>query len=124
MDVRTLIRAFAAARVCLGLALFAAPRTAARLWLGDDQRRSGTVLARGLGARDLAIGVGMWVALDDDRDPSPWLDAGVIADTADATAALAARHSMPTANALGTAVVASAGAIGGLLLKRALTAGR
>jgi hypothetical protein len=121
MDARLLTRLLACGRIGIGLALFAAPRTAARLWLGDEGSAAAGVLARGLGARDLAIGIGTLVALDgEDHHVDPWLDAAVAADTADATATLLARRELDTRVVVGTMAVALGAAASGLALKRAL----
>lgn len=122
MDARLLTRLLACGRIGIGLALFAAPRTAARLWLGDDVSPRTGLLARGLGARDLVIGVGQLVTLDDDRDVDPWLDAGIAADTADTAAVLLARRDLETRTVVGTSVVALGAAAAGLALKQALRA--
>lgn len=120
MDARLLARLLACGRVGIGLGLFAAPRTAARLWLGEDVGPRAAVLARGLGVRDLAIGVGQLVTLDEMDDPAPWLDAGIAADAADATAALLARRDLPPSAMMATVAVAAGAALTGLALKRAL----
>lgn len=122
VDTRLLTRLFASGRIGLGLALFAAPRTAARLWLGHEVSAAGGLLARGLGARDLAIGVGQLVALDDHRDVDTWLDAAIAADAADAAAAVLARDELDARVVAGTVVVALGAAAAGLALKRALAA--
>ncbi len=120
MDARLLIRLLACGRIGIGLALFAAPRTAARLWLGHEVSAGAGLLARGLGARDLAIGVGTLVALDGERDVDPWLDAAAAADTADATAALLARDDLDRQVVLGTTAVALGSAVVGMVLKSRL----
>lgn len=123
MDARLLTRLLACGRIGIGLALFAAPRTAARLWLGHEVSSSTGLLARGLGARDLAIGVGQLTTLDDDRDVGPWLDAGAVADLADTTAVVLARRDLAPRTVAGTVVVAAGAAGAGLALKRALRQG-
>lgn len=120
MDPRLLIRLLACGRIGLGVALFAAPRTAARLWLGRDVSPAAGVLARGLGARDLALGIGMLVTVDDGNDVDPWMDAGVVADTADAAAVLMAREHLEPRVVAGTMTVALGAAAAGLALKKAL----
>lgn len=120
MDARLLTRLLACGRIGIGLSLFAAPRTAARLWLGHEVSPEAGLLARGLGARDLALGVGMLVALDGDRDVDPWIDAAAAADTADATAAFLAREDLDTRVVAGTMAVALASAVAGVVLKNRL----
>lgn len=124
METRTLARLLACARIGIGAALFAAPQTAARLWLGQPVTPGGALLARGLGARDLALGVGQLVALDDDGDAGPWLDAGVAADTADALGVMLARRDLPARTVAGTAAVALGAAVTGLALRQRLLTGR
>lgn len=121
MDARLLTRLLACGRIGIGAALFAAPRTAARLWLGGDVSAGTALLARGLGARDLAIGVGQLVTLENGDDVRPWIEAGVAADTADATAALLGRRELETRTVLGTATIALGGAAAGLALRQALS---
>lgn len=123
MDARLLTRLLACGRIGIGLALFAAPRTAARLWLGHEISPGAGILARGLGARDLAIGVGTLVTLDGDGDVEPWMDAAAAADTADAAAALLTRQDVDGKVVAGTAVVALGSALAGMALKRRLRAG-
>lgn len=103
MDTRLLARGMAAVRIGIGVALFAAPKTASRLWLGDEDLPGGApLLARGLGARELALGTGQLVALDDGGDPAPWLDAGIASDTADAVGAVLSRRELSTRTLVGT----------------------
>jgi hypothetical protein len=121
LDARLIARILASGRIGLGVGLFAAPRTAARLWLGQDDPGASTLLARGLGARDIAIGVGQLVALDD-GDPGPWIDAGVAADAGDTAAGILGRRHVSPRSSLGTVAVAGGSALLGLWLKRALDA--
>jgi hypothetical protein len=90
VDPRLIARMLAGARIALGLALFLAPSRTGRGWLGAGQVTPGTsVVVRGVGARDVALGVGTMVALRDDdrpRDAHRWLEASIVADLADATA--------------------------------------
>ena len=96
MNVTLPTRLLAGSRVAIGLALFLAPATTGRAWLGDVVDDAGAKMAvRGLGARDLTIGVATLAALDDDRPPLRWLEAGIVADLADAAAALLARGDRP-----------------------------
>lgn len=75
-------------RAATGVVLLAAPGRAGERWVGDDGTRVAT-LVRGIGGRDLVLGVGLCAALVGDRDPRPWLLASVGGDVADAAAALA-----------------------------------
>jgi hypothetical protein len=88
MDQAIIVRGLAGGRVGFGVVLTAAPLRLTRTWLGDDAERTGAqILARSLGARDLALGLG---ALASDRDHvERWVLAGLVADAADLAATLA-----------------------------------
>lgn len=118
MEARTLARLVAGARTAIGIALFVAPATAGRGWIGRSVEDAGTRMAvRGLGARDVAIGVGMLAALEGDGSPDRWLEAGAVADLADAASAVLARDERPSSTVLGTVAVAGGAAALALWLR-------
>jgi hypothetical protein len=92
VDVTLAARALAIGRIALGLGLFLAPRRLTRTWLGDEaEGRFVPAVVRGVGARDVAIGVGTLVALrDDDLTPEAdrWLEAAIVGDLGDAVGTL------------------------------------
>lgn len=92
MDATLAARALATGRIAIGLALFIAPRRATRGWLGADaDGRFVPAVVRGIGARDVAIGVGMLTALQDSvpsDDAARWLEAGIVGDLGDAVGTL------------------------------------
>lgn len=108
-------RALAAGRIAVGAVLVAVPHASTRAWLGeadaDDTGRA--VAVRGLGARDILLGVGALVALrpgGSRREAARWIEAGVVADLADAGATIVAGVSEPgRAASLGMALGAAAG---------------
>jgi hypothetical protein len=55
------------------------------------------VLARAFGARDLAIGLGVVIALDRGTPVRGWIEAGALADAIDTAASLLAGGSIPAA---------------------------
>lgn len=118
MDVHLAARFLAATRIALGLALFIAPRQVARGWIGRDADGRGTSAAvRGLGARDVALGVGMLAAIrpgDDRRDLHRWVEAGIVADLADGAATVLAGRP-DRQRVLVVAMAASGAAFGGWL---------
>jgi hypothetical protein len=113
MELSTIARAAAAARVAIGVALLAAPGPAAKRWLGDVSERPGAQFAiSGLGGRDLALGLGtLWALGGRKRSPRPWLVASGGADTADFVAALRSREGLSSAAVVATAAVAGGSAV-------------
>lgn len=112
--VRLLARGLAGGRIAIGAALVALPDATARRWLGGagegDPGRQ--VAIRGLGARDVVLGVGTLVALRDGgdvRSAARWLEAGVVADLADAAStAIAEDLDVPRAPTVALALGAAA----------------
>src|SRR4051794_41576924 len=94
-------------RILIGAVLIVAPGAAGRRWIGDpatDPRVK--VAVRGLGARDLAFGLGALRALDRGEPARTWVQLAAVGDSVDAVSGvLAARHLGPV-RAIGT--VASA----------------
>jgi hypothetical protein len=107
MDTRTLTRLHGLARVGVGAALIAAPRAVTAPWLGRAARKPATqVPVRAMGARDLAIGLGLAYAAGQGQGARPWLWAGIIADAADFAATLRARDDLPALGVAGIAAMA------------------
>jgi hypothetical protein len=99
----------AAGRIGVGLALIVSPGRVTARWLGGDAGRAGTqAVARGLGARDLALGVGALTVPESQL--RPWVAAGIVADTADLVATVAAGDALPLAGRVLAGALASAGA--------------
>jgi len=84
-------------RVGLGVGAIAAPTLVARPWIGGDATSSGgRVLARTMGGRDLALGIGTLRALSvSDGEARPWVALGGMADAVDALATVVAFGSLP-----------------------------
>ena len=107
MDTRTLTRLHGLARVGVGAALIAAPRAVTAPWLGRAARKPATqVPVRAMGARDLAIGLGLAYAAGQGYGARPWLWAGIISDAADFAATLRARDDLPALGVAGIAAMA------------------
>ena len=82
-----------------------APGTAARVWLGEsapDGRMK--VAVRGLGARDLALGVGPLRALERGDSVQGWVLAAAIGDLADGVSGVLGAKRLGASRALGTIV--------------------
>jgi hypothetical protein len=107
--------------MAFGLAALLAPGAAARVMFGRRADTSGTRLfARMLGGRDLALGLGVVIALDRGAPVRGWLEAGALADGVDLTSALLGRDDLSATTAVGTVGIAGAAAAAGLLLAREL----
>lgn len=112
--------AVAAGRVALGLTALALPAVPARPWVGATAADPGAaLLARALGARDVALGTGALAALRGRpglaESAWAWVAMGALADALDSTVTIAAWHRLPRAGrwlvsaAAGGAAVAGAG---------------
>jgi hypothetical protein len=120
MNPRDLALSQARGRIAVGAALVLAPGLA-RLWIGADaQRRPVKLLTRALGVRDLALGLGVVIALDRGAPVRGWLEAGALADVVDLGATLIAGDSIPDDARRAVGVVAAGSAAMAALLARAL----
>lgn len=115
MNPRRITALVALGRTAIGAALLTAPQRSGNGWLGDvaDDPRAQAAL-RGLGARDLAIGVGTLLSLTRGRRPDRWIEAGIIADGADTFAAVVARDHLVRTSLVSTVAVAGGAALLGL----------
>ena len=113
-------RTFAANRTVLGVALVVAPGVAARAWVGGAAGRAGAqVVARGLGARDIAIGLGTILALERGGRARPWAAAALISDAVDLAATAIAAPELPRpARLFGLAMTGGSTALGAWLTGR------
>ena len=104
-------------RIAVGAAFVLLPGLAGRMWIGPEAgRRPVKVLARAFGARDLAIGLGVVIALDRGAPVRGWIEAGALSDALDAVATLLAGRSIhPALRWPALAVGASSAAIGASL---------
>jgi len=113
MDVGRLARGQAVNRVLMGTGLLVAPHVVGRVWAGplagDDRAR---VLARALGARDLALGAAGLLAVRDGDEA--WtrraFDFQAFADAVDLVAILGAGRALPLPNRVLGAVMAGGSA--------------
>jgi hypothetical protein len=121
VEARDLALSHARGRMVVGAALVLAPGLAGRLWIGDDARRPAVkVFARALGVRDLALGLGVVIALDRGAPVRGWLEAGALADLVDLAATLCAGDAIPKQARRSVVVVAAGSAAIAGLLARAL----
>jgi hypothetical protein len=98
--LRLAAQAIAWGRVAIGTTALVAPRVVAGPWVGDatDSANATSIrlLARTLGGRDLALGVGALRALSrSDDEARPWVALGGVSDAVDALATVAAFSRLP-----------------------------
>ena len=122
--LRNQIKTFAMGRVGIGVLALALPRLFLRSWLGKGNNTPATrMLARMVGARDVALGMGAVFALNHDAPVRGWLEAATVADTGDFVATVIAFKRLPRFAALGTALASVGGAAYGRKLVSALPTG-
>jgi len=117
MDLRVPAIVLAAGRVAFGTGLAVAPGPFAGVWIGRRARDPRTqIMCRGLGARDLVLGVGGLLSLhrDDLGRPRWWFAAQAITDGTDLLATLAARSALEPVRRRIIALVAAGSAVIGL----------
>ena len=113
MEARDLAVGLAGGRIAIGVVSVLVPGVVGRALMGPDgDSRAARLLLRVVGARDLALGVGVVAALGRDAPVRGWLQASAVADGLDAAGSLLARnHLRPT-----VVPAAAAAATGGALL--------
>jgi len=101
-------------RIGIGCTALVAPTFMTRPWIGDGAgTRDARLLARAMGGRDLALGLGTLRALGTDpAEARPWVALAGMADALDATVTVLAFHRLPRvtrwgilASTVGAAVV-------------------
>lgn len=106
----------AAGRVAIGAVALVAPPLVARPWVGEaGGTTEGRLLARTLGGRDLALGLGALAALngqDAAGSAVTWVGLAAVADACDTVATAVAWRKLPATKWLVAATAAGAAAIG------------
>jgi hypothetical protein len=121
VDAHDLAKSNAIGRIVVGAALVAAPAVAARAWIGDEAESPGAkVLARALGVRDLALGLGVLLAMKNDAPVRGWLEGAALADVVDLGATAAAGPGIPQASRAGVMAVAAVSAVQCALTARSI----
>jgi hypothetical protein len=121
MDERTMAAVLARGRIAIGVVSLLAPGLVARTMTGGDGSRGGTSLFAGMvGARDVALGLGLQRALDHGAPVRSWLEASALVDGIDAAACLLARHHIRTIVLPGAVGLAATGALLSAWLSRQL----
>jgi len=95
-------------RFLFGVAFLAEPKLMERAWIGKQARLPGAqLLARAVGARDSALGLGGLQALTrNDSSARPWLAAAAVCDAVDFGATWAAGRAIPSQARTGVLAIA------------------
>ena len=97
IEDREVARLLGLGRTVLGITMVLAPRKSVHGYVGrGDATSAAPMLMRAVGARDIALGTGILVALENDGDVARWLEAGAIADAGDFLSTLANFRELPT----------------------------
>ncbi len=76
-------------RMAFGVAGFLAPRALGRAWVGPEgASRPVNMIIRAFAIRDLALGLGAYLAVTRDAPVRGWIEAGMLCDSGDAIATL------------------------------------
>src|SRR3954453_4514270 len=97
VQARQLAETVAWGRIAIGITALVAPTVPLGPWVGRDvawQPRA-KLLARSLGARDLALGVGVILALKKDAPVRGWIEGFGVADADDVLSTLLAFGKLP-----------------------------
>ena len=120
MDDATVALALARARIAIGVAAVVAPGLSSRILSGRKASGIEPLLARMLGARDLALGLGAVIALDRGAPVRGWIEGAAVSDTLDAVASLLAKKRMSPGAFRATLLLAGGSAAAGAYLARRL----
>ena len=121
MELRHLALSNGIGRIALGAGLMLTPGLAGRNWVGDDADSTGAkVFASALGARDVALGLGVVLALKNDAPVRGWLEGAALADAVDFAATALAGDDIPQASRWGIMALAGASAVGCMLVARSI----
>jgi hypothetical protein len=121
MEPRDIAVALSRGRIAIGAAALAVPGLASRVMFGRHGARPGTrAFARMLGGRDVALGLGVVIALDRGAPVRGWLEACALADSVDLASCLLAGDEIPKATVVNTVVLAGGAALAEVWLSRQL----
>jgi len=100
-------------RLRFGVAFIAEPKLMERAWIGKQARLPGAqLLARAVGARDLALGIGGLQALTrDDGSARPWLATAAVSDVVDFCATWTAGRGIPRQSRTGVLAIAGVSSV-------------
>jgi hypothetical protein len=110
------LRLYAIGRIGFGIAALAAPAAAGRTMAGPGGALpDAQAFLRGMGGREIGLGLGLLAAIRCGGAVRPWVIAAVMGDSADLVGIVGAWRGMPPANrwiGLGSAGAAAAAGVG------------
>ncbi|MDQ3985122.1 MAG: hypothetical protein M3280_01300 [Actinomycetota bacterium] len=96
MNGRETARILGLVRLGLGVVSFVLPKTTMKMWIGQEAKPYPTnMVLRGMAARDIALGIGLLAALENDGQVRGWLEGGAAADLGDAIGTLSVWRDLP-----------------------------
>lgn len=109
LDPKDMARVLSFGRIAIGLGAVLAPRRFGKGWTGEEHEDDAlsSMAVRGLGARDVALGVGTLLALESGGPVKGWVEAQALADASDTVSTLLNFGRLPKLRAL--VMLASAG---------------
>jgi hypothetical protein len=109
---------YALVRIAFGAAALAAPATTGRSLAGEGGAApDAQAFLRGMGGREIGIGLGLLTAIRSGQRVQPWLIAGLLADSSDVSGIAGAWPHMPsTKRWLGLSMAGGAAVAGATLL--------
>jgi hypothetical protein len=117
VDVKPLTL-YATGRMLFGLAALAAPGSVGRILAGDGGAApDAQAFLRGMGGREIGLGLGLLAMIRANGPVRPWLLAALLADGSDITGIAAAwPHMAPSKRLLGLGTAGGAAGIGATIL--------
>ena len=108
MRMRILAGLISFGRILVGIAFIARPKLLDEGWIGRQARLPGAqVLARGVGSRDAAIGLGgLQAVIRNDGSARSWMAASALCDAVDFGATYAAGRRIPRSSRTGVLAIA------------------
>jgi hypothetical protein len=112
MEARDLAVGLSGGRIAVGAASLLVPGVVGRAMMGPDgDSGAARLFLRVVGARDLALGIGVLAALGRNAPVQGWLRASAVVDGLDAAGSLLARHHLRPTVFPAAAGAATAGAL-------------
>ena len=121
MTDKEMARALGLVRVVLGAIGMLAPQKSMRAWIGQEAKPYPTnMVLRGMAIRDVALGIGLLAALENDGQTRGWLEGMALSDLGDAVGTLGSWKDLPGFRRLGLLVLEVGFAAVGMQLAAAM----